>query len=145
MRAPARPGFSLVAARELRWIIKDRVALFLMVGVPLIAFFILSLTFSNAIIRGLNTVVVDADHSTTGESLIQSIAAAPGISLSSRADDLTAAMHAIRSGKAIAAVYIPAHFEQDLLAGRRPQVSLFYNTQFMTPGNAAAKSLTDAI
>jgi ABC-2 type transport system permease protein len=145
MRAPAQSGFVLVAARELRWIIKDRIALFLMVGVPLIAFFILGLTFSSAVIRGLNTVVVDADHSATAETLIQSVAAAPGISLSGRADDLTAAMEAIRSGKAIAAVYIPASFEQDVLAGRRPQVSLFYNTQFMTPGNAAAKALTDAI
>jgi ABC-2 type transport system permease protein len=135
----------LVAARELRWIIKDRVALFLMVGVPLIAFFILGLTFNSAVIRGLNTVVVDADHSATSETLIQSVAAAPGISLSGRADDLTAAMEAIRSGKAIAAVYIPADFEQDVLAGRRPQVSLFYNTQFMTPGNAAAKALTEAL
>ena len=145
MKSPAKPGFVLVAARELRWIIKDRVALFLMVGVPLIAFTILGLTFSSAVIRGLNTFVVDADHSATSETLIQSVAAAPGISLNGRADDLTAAMDAIRSGKAIAAVYIPAHFEQDVLAGRRPQVSLFYNTQFMTPGNAAAKALTDAI
>jgi ABC-2 type transport system permease protein len=145
MRLPAQPGFALVATRELRWIVRNRIALFLMVGVPLIAFAILGLTFSSAVIRGLNTVVVDADRSATSDTLIQSVAATPGISLSGRADDLTAAMEAIRSGKAIAAVYIPAHFEQDLLAGRRPQVSLFYNTQFMTPGNAAAKALTDAI
>ena len=145
MKVPDQPGFVLVAARELRWIVKDRIALFLMVGVPLIAFFILGLTFSSAVIRGLNTVVVDADHSTTAETLIQSVAAAPGISLNRRADDLTAATEAIRSGRAIAAVYIPPQFEQDLLAGRRPQISLFYNRQFMTPGNAAAKSLTDAI
>ena len=145
MRAPARPGFALVAARELRWIRRDRSARFLLVGVPLIAFFILGLTFSSAVIRNLNTVVVDADGSAASRILVQSIAGAPGISLSARADDLTAAMKAIRSGKAISAVYIPANFERDLLAGRRPQVSLFYNTQFMTPGNAAAKALTDAI
>lgn len=145
MRAPAHPGFVLVAARELRWIRRDRVALFLMVGVPLIAFFMLGLTFSSAVIRGLNTVVVDADGSAASRTLVQSIAGAPGITLGARADDLTAAMQAIRSGKAISAVYIPANFERDLLAGRRPQVSLFYNTQFLTPGNAAAKALTDAI
>lgn len=145
MRMPAAPGFVLVAARELRWIVKDRVALFLMVGVPLIAFAILGLTFSNAVIRGLNTVVVDADHTASAQTLISSIDAAPGVSLSQRTDDLSAAMTAIRTGKAIAAVYIPVKFEEDLLAGRRPQVSLFYNTQFLTPGNSAAKALTDAI
>ena len=41
MIAPPRPGFVLVATRELRWIFRDKVALFLMVGVPLIAFAVL--------------------------------------------------------------------------------------------------------
>ena len=145
MILPAEPGFVLVATRELRWILRDRIALFLMVGVPLIAFAVLGLTFSSAVIRGLNTVVVDADHTPTSHAMAQAVAAAPGISLSARADDLSAAMQAIRSGRAIAAVYIPENFERDLMEGRRPQVSLFYNTQFMTPGNAAGKALGDAL
>jgi ABC-2 type transport system permease protein len=145
MRPPPSPGFILVATRELRWILRDRVALFLMVGVPLIAFAILSLTFNSAVIRGLNTVVVDADHSPTSLEFVQSMAAAPGVTLRDRADDLTTAMHAIRSGAAIAAAYIPENFERDLAAGRRPQVSVFYNTQFMTPGNAASRALQDAV
>jgi ABC-2 type transport system permease protein len=145
MIAPSRPGFVLVATRELRWIYRDTVALFLIVGVPLIAFVVLGLTYSSAVIRGLNTVIVDADRTTESLIFVQSIEGAPGISVRQRADDLSAAMHAIRSGMAIAAVYIPANFERDLLGGRRPQVSVFYNTQFMTPGNAASKSLTDAL
>ncbi|WP_151118401.1 ABC transporter permease [Hypericibacter adhaerens] len=143
-RMPA-PGFLLVATRELRWIVRDRVALFLILGVPLIAFAILSLTFSSAVIRGLDIVVVDADRSPTSLAFVQTVAAAPGITLHQRADDLAAAMHAIRSGGAIAAVYIPENFERDLKAGRRPQISIFYNTQFLTPGNSAAKALQDAV
>jgi ABC-2 type transport system permease protein len=145
MRPPAHPGFVLVATRELRWIVRDRIALFLMVGVPLIAFAVLGLTFSSAVIRGLNTVVVDADHTPTSQIVVQAVAAAPGISLSRRADDLSAAMKAIRSGGAIAAVYVPENFERDMMEGRRPQLSLFYNTQFMTPGNSASKALNDAL
>ena len=145
MILPANPGFLLVATRELRWIVRDRVALFLMIGVPLIAFAVLGLTFSSAVIRGLNTVVVDADQTPTSRAMVEAIAAAPGISLSARADDLSQAMEAIRSGRAIAAVYLPENYERDLLEGRRPQVSLFYNTQFMTPGNSANKALGDAL
>jgi hypothetical protein len=145
MRLPAHPGFVLVATRELRWIVRDRIALFLMIGVPLIAFTVLGITFSSAVIRGLNTVVVDADHTPTSQIMVQAVAAAPGISLSRRADDLSAAMEAIRSGSAIAAVYVPENFERDLMEGRRPQLSLFYNTQFMTPGNSASKALNDAL
>jgi ABC-2 type transport system permease protein len=145
MKPPPRPGFLLVATRELRWIARDRVALFLLVGVPLLAFAILSLTFSSAVIRGLGTVAVDADHTPMSEAVIQSVAAAPGIALAAREDDLSAAMRDIRSGAAIAAVYVPAGYERDLKAGRRPQLSVFYNTQLLTPGNAAFRALSDAL
>jgi ABC-2 type transport system permease protein len=145
MILPRYPGFLLVATRELRLIYRDKVALFLLIGVPLIAFTVLGLTFSSAVIRGLGTVVVDADRTPSSLSLVQSIEAAPGISLRLRADDLASAMRAVRSGAAIASVYIPENFERDLMAGRRPEVSVFYNTQFMTPGNAAFKALNDAL
>ena len=90
MKRPPAPGFVLVATRELRWIVRDRIALFLMVGVALIGAASLSLTFSNAVIRGLNTLIVDADRSPTSLQFVQAIAAAPGIGLHSRADDLSA-------------------------------------------------------
>ncbi len=99
MIAPAQPGFLLVATRELRWILRDRIALFLMIGVPLIAFAVLGLTFSSGVIRGLNTVVVDADQTPTSLAMLQTIEAAPGVSLSARAEDLAAAMQAIRAGR----------------------------------------------
>ena len=46
-------GLIAVAWREVQWIWRDRVALFLVVGVPLLAFALLSLTFSNAVVRDL--------------------------------------------------------------------------------------------
>ena len=65
MRRPPRPGLLLVAAREWRWMRRDRLALFLTIGVPIFAFGILALTFSNAVIRNLRVTVVDADRSPT--------------------------------------------------------------------------------
>jgi ABC-2 type transport system permease protein len=143
---PAPPrGIALVAWRELRWLARDRVALFLVVGVPLIAFAILALTFSSAVVRGLGIVVVDADRSHASTLFVEAIAASPGVSVTRRADDLKAATRAIRSGEALAAAYIPPQFERDLLAGRRPQIEVFQNSQFLTPGNIAGKGLREAI
>jgi ABC-2 type transport system permease protein len=65
MRTPARPGIILVATRELRWMRRDRLALFLAIGVPIIAFTVLALIFSNAVIRNLRVSIVDADRSAT--------------------------------------------------------------------------------
>lgn len=145
MRPAPPPGLALVATREIRWFRRDGVAAFLIIGVPLIAFAVLAMTFSSAVVRGLGVVVVDADRSPTSMVFVQAVAAAPGISVTRRANDLSAATRAILSGEAIAAAYIPADFERDLAAGRRPQIEVFYNTQFMTPGNIAGKGLRDAI
>ncbi len=145
MRPPPRPGVLLVATRELRWMRRDRVALFLAIGVPLIAFALLALTFSNAVIRNLKVTVVDADRTPTSMIYVQAVASAPALTVAERSGDLTSAMHAIRSGEAIAAVYIPENFERDLIARKRPQIVAFYNRQYFTPGNNAASALSNAI
>jgi ABC-2 type transport system permease protein len=145
VKAPATPGFWLVATRELRFFRRDKAGLFLLIAVPLSAFAILAWTFSSAVVRGLNVVVVDQDRSDTSSKFVEEIGAAPGVRIARRADALTAATRAIRSGDAMGAVYIPPEFEKDLLAGRRPQIVAFYNTQYYTPGNITAKALRDAI
>ena len=79
MAAPMPPGLLSVALREVRWIWHDRVALFLVVGVPLIAFAVLSLTFSNAVVRDLHVDVVDRDVTETSLNFVQALNAAPGV------------------------------------------------------------------
>lgn len=142
--AAARPGVLAVAAREVRWIRADRVALLLVIGIPIIAFALLAATFSNAVVRNLRVDVVDLDHTPTSSTFVHAIQAAPGTQVAQRSGDLSGAMHAIRSGAAIAAVYIPRGFERDLLAGRRPQVVVFANKQYFTPGNIAQGALQAA-
>lgn len=141
----ARPGLLLVAQRELRWMVRDRLALVLVVIVPLFGFGLLSWTFSHAVIRNVQVDIVDADRSPTSEKFVQAISAAPGVSVAWRSTDLNGAMHSIRSGRAIAAVYIPPDFERDVFALKRPQIVTFYNRQYYTPGNNAASALTSAI
>src|SRR5215510_5808673 len=138
MRRRAKPGFWLVAIREWRWLFHDRIALFLIFGVPLFTFVALGAAFSNPVIRGLGVVVVDADRSETSRALVEQIAASPNLSIADRTGDLASAARAIRSREAIAAVYIPANFERDLKAERRPQVVAFYNQQFLTAAGVAS-------
>ena len=145
MRAPPQPGMLLVAARELRWMWRDRLALFLAVGVPIIAFTILALTFSSAVIRNLKVSVVDEDRSPTSLIYVQAVGSAPGVSVAERSGDMTSAMHAIRSGDAIAAIYIPRNFERDLIDRKRPQIVVLYNRQYFTPGNSASAAISNAI
>src|SRR5215467_10988490 len=143
MMRRAKPGFLLVARRELRWLLHDRAARLLIFVVPLFAFVVLTAAFSNPVVRGL--VVVDADRSDTSRALVEQVAASPGLRIVERAGDLASAVRAIRSGKAIGAVYVPAYFERDLKAERRPQVVAFYNQQFLTASGIAASGMGDSL
>src|ERR1044071_4594195 len=132
MKPRPKPGFLLVAQREWRWILHDRAALILIFAVPIFAFVGLTGVFSHPVIRGLGIVIVDADRSETSRAFLEQVAASPGLSIVGRAGDLSFAVRAIRSGKAIGAIYVPAYFERDLKSERRPQVVAFYNQQFLT-------------
>src|SRR5215468_8451235 len=145
MRPPPKPGFWLVARREWRWILHDHIALILIFGVPLFAWPVLAAVFSHPVIRGLGVVVVDADRSDTSRMFVERVAASPSLSIVERPGDLASAARAIRAGDAIAAVYIPADFERDLKAGRRPQVVAFYNQQFLTAAGVASSGLSDSL
>lgn len=116
-----------------------------MLLIPLIAFAILAATFSAAVIRELKIDIVDQDNSATSMAFIETVAASPSLLVAARSTDLTGAMTSIRSGKAIAALYLPQNFERDILAGKRPQAVIFANKQFLTPGNVAATGLQAAL
>ena len=145
MNPAPKPGFWLVARRECRWLLHDRAALILIFGVPLFAFAVLTAVFSHPVIRGLGVVVVDADQSNTSRAFVEKVAASPNLGIVERAGDLASAARAIRAGGAIAAVYIPANFERDLKAERRPQVVAFYNQQFLTAAGVASSGLSDSL
>ena len=145
MRWRAKPGFLLVAAREWRWMRRDRLAPLLVIGVPLLAYVVLIAIFSGQVIRGLGVVVVDHDLSQTSSFLVEALAASPNLKVVQRSSDLAAASRAVRSGEALAAVYIPANFERDLKAARRPQVVAFYNQEPLTAAGIASQGLSDAL
>jgi ABC-2 type transport system permease protein len=145
MRLASKPGFLLVAQRECRWLIHDRVALLLIFGVPLFAFVVLTTVFSHPVIRGLGVTVVDEDRSDASRALVEYVAASPSLHIVDRAGTLSTAVRDIRSGKAISAIHIPPEFERDLKAERRPQVVGFYNQQFLTPSGIASSGLNDAL
>jgi ABC-2 type transport system permease protein len=145
MRPPPKPGFWLVAKREWRWLLHDRAARILIFAVPLFAFAILTAVFSHPVIRELGVVVVDADRSDSSRMFVEQVAASPNLGIVERPGDLASATHAIRSGEAIAAVYIAANFERDLKAGRRPQVVAFYNQQFLTAAGVASSGLSESL
>ena len=104
--APRRHLSTSPSARSI-WIWRDKVALLLVVGIPLLAFALLAGHLQQRRDprsqgrRGRPGPVRDLADLRPGDQ------SAPGVSVAERSSDLNNAMHAVRSGKAIAAVYIP--------------------------------------
>src|SRR5262249_33613223 len=122
MRPAPKRGFWLVAKREWRWLLHDRLAPILIFGVPLFAFAVLTAVFSHRVPRASGVVAAAAAGPNTPPFLWNQGPASPSPNTVAPPADLASAARAIRAGKAIAAVYIPANFERDLKAGRRPKV-----------------------
>ena len=116
------PGLFAVAAREARWIRRDPVARFLLFGVPVIAFAVLGFTFSSS--RRARARYCRCRHGQFGELqlFVQTVAAAPGLTIAERANDLGAAASAIRAGRALAAIYLPPDFGKDFSLPLAPRV-----------------------
>src|SRR5262249_28235333 len=145
MRPAPKRGFWLVAKREWRCLLHDRLPPTFLFRLPLFAFALLPAVFSHPVIRDLGVVVVDADRSDTSRIFVEHVAASPSLNIVERPGDLASAARAIRAGEAIAGVYIPANFERDLKAGRRPQVVAFYNQQFLAAAGVALSGLSDSL
>ncbi len=117
----------------------------LIFGVPAFAFLVLATVFSHSVIRGLGVTVVDEDRSDASRAVAEYIAASPSLRIVGRSATLSDAVRDLRSGASISAVYIPADFERDLQAQRRPQVVAFYNQQFLTTAGIASSGLSDTL
>jgi ABC-2 type transport system permease protein len=72
------------------------------------------------------------------------IRSAPGVKVTMRFCDLYGAETAVRSGEAIAAIYIPENLERDIRRGRRPHVAVFLNKQFFSSPQYDSNSIRAA-
>lgn len=101
--------------------------------------------FSRAMVRDLPVEVADRDRSQMSVSFVDAICSAPGVKVTTCSSDLNDAEQAVRSGKAIAAVNIPENLERDVVRGRRPQITIFFNKQFFAARNITSNSIRAAV
>ncbi|MHB2266787.1 ABC transporter permease [Aliihoeflea sp. PC F10.4] len=140
-----RPGVMRVAQRELRRIASRPALSFFVLTLPLLVFLMLASIFRAGVPTDLPVAVLDLDRSALSRQIVQAVDAAPEVAVAHRPLDLSEARHLVLSGQAYGVVLLPAELERDVRAGRRPEVVLFYNNQFMTPGSAVARSMQTAL
>lgn len=144
-RADLRPGFRLVFRREFDWLRRRPFLLCLTTLAPLALMALLSAIFSAGLATRLPIAVLDLDGSTLSRSLVRMIDATPDTAVATRVSDLAEGRAMIVSGRVHGLLMLPRELEHDVLAGRRPEVVFFYNTQTMTTGNLILRGVNAAV
>lgn len=144
-RAHLAAGFRRVLLAELRQIGARPGLMFMLAPFPLLLFVLLAAVFQLGLPRELPITVVDQDRSTLSRQMVRIVDATPEVAVTREEDTLGEGRRRLLSGEAYAVVLIPARTERDVLAGRRPEVVLFYNNQYMTPGSLVARGVGGAL
>ncbi|WP_370674954.1 ABC transporter permease [Pleomorphomonas sp. PLEO] len=144
-RAHLKAGFRRALLAELRQIGARPGLMFMLAPFPLLLFALLAAVFQMGLPRELPIAIVDQDRSTLSRQMVRIVDATPEVAVAYEASSLGGGRQLLLSGQVYAVVLIPSRTERDVLAGRRPEVVLFYNNQYMTPGSLVARSVGGAL
>src|SRR5882724_1448632 len=139
------PGFSLVFWRELGRLRRRPFLLVLTTLMPLLLTGLLTAIFSAGVATQLPIGILDLDGSELSRSVARTVDATPDAAVAVHAVDLAEGRSMIRAGHIQGLLMLPRNLERDVLAGRRPEVIFFYNTQMMTAGNLVLRGVNAAV
>lgn len=139
------PGFRLALWRELKRLRRRRAMLLPILLCPILLGGILMSLFSFGILTELPIAIVDQDRSKLSRQIIQTVDAVPDVAVKYRLEDIQAANALLLSRDIYGFIVLPKNFERDLLALRKPELTLFYTNQWMTAGGVVSQGVKGAI
>ncbi|WP_104029287.1 ABC transporter permease [Vibrio jasicida] len=110
---------------------RDKWLLSCLTWVPILLAISIWGVFSAGIARDLPIGVVDLQHSQLSRKMIQSLDASSTLSVDYHYVSSTEAKNAMIEGDIYAYAVIPPQFDQDILLHRQPQLSVFFNSQYI--------------
>jgi len=116
-----------------------RLYLFAMIIVPVFGVLFFVSILGKGVPAKVPTAVVDLDHSQMSRTMTRALNAQEIIDVRVKAESFGAAMAAVRSGEVFGFYVIPANFEEDVFAGRRPTLNYYSNMTYFVPGTFTYK------
>ncbi len=123
---------------------KDKWLLSSLTWIPLLLAASIWLIFSQGIARDLPVAVVDLEHSQISQQFTRLVDASPTLQVTQKYSSASEAAKAMIERDIYGYVVIPRHFDRDLYLGLNPQVSVFYNSQFILIGKLVNSALLQA-
>ena len=138
-------GLWLVFWRELGWLRRRPFLLFLTTIAPLGLMALLIMIFSAGLATRLPIGVLNLDDSDLSRTIVRMVDATPDAAIAVRVGDLAEGRNLILAGHIHGLLMLPRDLERDVLAGRRPDVVFFYNTQTLTTGSLVLRGVNAAV
>jgi len=132
---------NILKGREWHFLKKDYWLMSLVTWVPICLFILLWYIFSAGLPRDLSIAVVDLDHSQMSRSLIRHYDANPMLRVERQFASIDEGQTALKAADVNALIILPSQLEADTRIGRPPQVTVFYNAQFLLTGKLTASAL----
>lgn len=115
---------------ELRAIFSDKGVLLIMVGAIFLYSFVYPVPYSDEILREVDVVVVDLDHTALSRQLVRMADASDLIRISRRANNEEEARRMVTLGRASGVLAIPADFERRILRSEAAQVGVYADASY---------------
>ncbi|WED25190.1 ABC transporter permease [Vibrio sp. DW001] len=100
--------------------------------------------FSEGVARDVNFGVVDLENSTLSRELVREFDATATLKVTRSYQSASEAKHALINGDVYAYAIIPKHYSRDIYLGNTPQVSVFYNSQYILIGRLINSAIVQA-
>ncbi|MDX2322514.1 MAG: ABC transporter permease [Moritella sp.] len=127
--------------RENKLILASKWQLSLVTWLPLACMLLIYAIFSQGIPRDLAVAVVDQDHSRLSRNLVRYIDANPSLAVTSQLVNLAEGKDLMQRGEVYAVVHIPRGFENQIYLAMTPEVSTFYNAQYVLIGKLVSSNM----
>ena len=101
--------------------------------------------FSQGIAQNLPIAVVDLQHSTLSRQLTRGLDATQSLSVIQTSADIATVKSNFIGNKIYGYMVIPKNFDRDIYLGRAPQITVFYNSQFILVGKLINKAAQQVI
>ncbi len=137
---------AMYSAWRTQWQIvkQDKWLLSCLTWMPVALVVILWGVFSQGIARNIPIAVVDLSHSEMSRTLTRYYDATSSMAVVAEMQSAYQAEQAMIAGDIFAYAVIPANFEQDVIKGLMPQVSVFYNSQTILIGKLINSAFVQA-
>lgn len=131
----------VVAKRECKILMINRIYAFAMIVFPLLAMFFFTSLMDEGLPEDMPIGIVDLDNTSTSRSLIRRLDAFQSSKVVAHFPSVAEARRAIQENEIYAFLYIPKGTTDQLLSSRRPKISYYYNMASVMSGSLLMKDM----